>query len=272
MRTRARLSPPGATSPIFVNSFPKSGTHVVLAVLERIRMVRNSGVYVTNADVLPDASRPGGHMLDPRQRKHLVRVPPAHYVTAHLWARAEIFELLAGLGFRSVFVIRDPRDTVVSTALYLARMRKGRHYRRFRGMPSDQARLIATIRGFPGDEQGPAMEPLSARLRGYGGWLDQPDCLTCRFEELIGESGGGSRGRQLESVTRLLEHIGVELTPEETERAASGAFSTRSATFRSGRIGEWQTFFDESVAAAFADEVPDELMAAYGYRPATGHG
>lgn len=271
MRARARLLPPGDTPPVLVNSFPKSGTHVALTILERSPSLRNSGVFVTNADVRPSTTAPRlGPRLDPKQRERLARVPRAHYVTAHLWARPSVLDLLSELGFRSVFVIRDPRDTVVSTAFYRARMRRGLHYRRYRALSSDRDRLIATIRGFPADELGPAMAPLSVRLRGYSGWLDQPGCLTCRFEELIGEGGGGGQAQQHETVAALLEHIGIQLQEEEIAQVASGAFSTRSATFRSGRIGEWKKFFDESVAAAFAEEVPEELMRAYGYRQAAG--
>lgn len=269
LRLRARLAGCKDAPPILVNSIPKSGTHVVLSALDRLPRIRSAGVLVTNKDMLAapgtrEDGRPRSRLSE-RQQRWLLSVPGGHYAVSHLWGRKEFIELIRAHGFRLVFVIRDPRDALIAHVHYTLRMKRGIHHRQFRAIPTEQERYRAAITGFPSDERGPALLPLDVRLRGYAPWLHLEDCLTIRFEEMVGERGGGSNARQRAALAELCDHLAVELPDADLRKVAAATWSPKSATFRRGRAGGWRSELDADTLAVFRETVPAELMATYGY-------
>ena len=127
-------------------------------------------------------------------------------------------------------------------------------------------RLMAYIRGvpehcYPGGVQPKAWENHTKRIVQ---WVDEPDCLTIHFEDLIGSAGGGSDERQLATIKAIVEHIGIELPQEAIEEIAATTFYTRARTFRKGQIGEWRNHFTEEHKQAFK-EIYGDLLVKLGY-------
>jgi hypothetical protein len=242
-----------------------------MEALDDIPQVRCSGFHLLKHRVVLDDSdlaERNAKVDWTRVRTLLDRNAKAgQYVTAHTWANPELFRILREIGYVSLFVVRDPRDIVISEAAYMTRLsRHPQHHRFAHELHSDQERFLAIIQGFPASRNCPGSVSLAERLRGYAPWLSQQNVVTCRFEDLIGPSGGGSAAAQVRALVAVGEHIDCPLSPAEAGHLAERIWSPNAATFRAGKIGQWRERFDESTRAAFDGSVSDELLAAYGFR------
>jgi hypothetical protein len=159
-------------------------------------------------------------------------------------------------------MLRDPRDVVVSNAFYIAKSKRHRRHQRFTTELADaDERLMACIVGLPETASGPALDSIGERLRQYLPWRDDPTTHTCRFEGLIGPSGGGTIERQRQEIEAIAEHVGRRLSPEQIDRVARSSWSPRSSTFRRGEVGDWQNHFSDTHKVAFKQEAGHELIA-----------
>ena len=270
IRLTSLLTPAGPEPRVLVNSVPKAGTHLVTSILDLLPRTRTAGVHLDQVIVgLHGKSNPETAELDwHRVRSMLERVKPGQYATSHLWSHPRLFAILQELGFRSIFVVRDPRDIIVSDAEYVRRLRRHPQYQRFQeDYPDLDAALRAHIDGFPAGRWGHPQLPFVERLRGYQPWLDpREDILCCRFEELIGDAGGGSSAVQRVRVAEIGDHVHRHLDGVTLDRICSAAWSSSSPTFRKGAAGAWRTVLVGSILDYFIEHVDAEVMAAYGYR------
>ena len=83
-------------------------------------------------------------------------------------------------------------------------------------------------------------------------WKDDPNCLFIRFEELIGEKGGGTREQQNKIMKRISLHIGVPVE-KNTFIKSDKIYDTDSRTFVSGRIDGWKTSMDKELRKVLCD-------------------
>jgi hypothetical protein len=90
--------------------------------------------------------------------------------------------------------------------------------------------------------------------------LYHPNVLTLRFEDLVGEEGGGSRAIQAEAVERWARFLAVDVP---TEQLTEGLFGG-TRTFHQGRTDSWRDLFEEHHLRAFEREFGD-VLADYGY-------
>ena len=178
---------------------------------------------------------------------------------SHLRFSAERRDTIESKGVRCLFLVRDPRDIVVSLAMYISRNRRHAFHDIFRDKPDLKDRLRLTIEGDPA-RQFPSM---GERLRMFAGWLHS-DCCVVRFEDLVGWWGGGSVSKQLETLHSTFGHLGVDQSEELVASVGERLFSAVSPTFRKGRIGEWRRYFDTETTDRFM-EVAGDCMASYGY-------
>lgn len=270
LQTSARLTRNGRGAPIFLNSIPKAGTHLLMQALDEMEGVRTTGVHLIKADVVRAGTEPVERSREvdwTKVRRILSRsARPGQYITAHTWAHPELFDLLDELGYAQLFVIRDPRDIVVSQSTYVKRLGRHPDHKRFASaLSDDQQRYRAIIEGYVEDDQGPAGVSLAERLVGFAPWLERQSVLTCRFEDLIGPSGGGSADRQVKTLETVADTIGAPLGEGEANDLSTRVFSTRSATFNKGRIGGWREIFDSETTELFDALVPADLIRRYGY-------
>ena len=271
LRVRARAARAGPPPRILVNSFPKSGTHLVTAALDHFPDLRTAGIHIHQQSFVHGATEESQTRAQPEldwDKVHttLKRAKPGQYVTAHFLPHPPLLEILEELGYRTIFVYRDPRDIVVSTVLYIKSLPRHPRHRRFMEVySSDEDRMLAMITGVPGDEFGPALGALGRRLRKFLPWMHARNTLPCRFEDLVGEPGGGCADAQLRLLLEIGQHIHRPLTDQMASDIARRTWSPKSATFRTGMHGEWRRRFDARLRREFAREVSGELLAAYGY-------
>ena len=216
---------------ILVNSMPKSGTHLLKRVFDLSPMLVPRWTY----GALTDNTR--------NLNKKLISIRRGQYILGHLHWTAELSQCLAQGNIRTIFIIRDPRDQLVSDAQFITyKHPKHRLHRYFQSLSSDEQRIQACIEGIAGNllPDGKASRSLNERLEDFMPWLKDSSCLTVHFEDLVGSSGGGSDEKQLETVSSIFEHIRLRLDEDQIKRISKNIYSERSHTFRKGTIGDWK--------------------------------
>lgn len=266
-RALARVVLTGPPPRIFANSIPKAGTHLLTQLLSKVPKVWFAGLHVADGQFRGDLHAPGDKLgeFDIDAFMHRIKVVRnGQFMTAHIPCEPPVVEALRDTGFRTLLMIRDPRDIAVSMAHYFATNRRLNTYARFAAMPTLDERLMAVITGLPPEGDCPAVPSMGDRLARYQPWLnDQNTCVT-RFEELVGSAGGGSDEAQLDAVRRVLVHCRRNDDPDRADKVANEVFARHSATFRRGAIGEWRAEFGSDHRAAF-DEVAPGALAVFGY-------
>jgi hypothetical protein len=229
--------------PILANSVPKSGTHVLSALLSAMPRVMFSGRHhhLNEFSVGEPTDRPEDMRFDwLEMRKQYGTVRPGQFATGHLGAHPGAQQVLRDLGMRTIMIFRDPRDLVVSSAFYLRSLKRHSLHDVFAGFDTMDEAIRAAIVGLDGANGGPQHPSIGERLAVYTPWLDTPDALVVRFEDLVGERGGGSRDAQLKTVAAVAEHIERPLDEARLAEVCDRVFAPSSATFRKGQIGDWR--------------------------------
>lgn len=231
-------------------SLPKAGTHLLERAICRLPGLRRK-VLPTVHDANIDRWGELGDVL--------ASLSVGQVAVAHLGFSPERLDSLIHTETRGFFVIRDPRDIVVSQASYIMSKPKHPQHQVFTAEKDQRSRILRAIRG----NAATGLDSVGARLRLYQGWLC-PQLHLVRFEELIGGRGQGTDQTQTEVLRGVCRHLGVALGPEAFERLATGVFSQASPTFHRGAVGGWRDVFDDETAEAFEDEAGEELRR-YGY-------
>jgi hypothetical protein len=253
---------------VFVASQPKTGSHLLNGLLKRLPKMMFSGVHFSPDDFV---YVPTTHAIRlargrsetdwDRLKKALDKIQNGHFMTAHWPSKPRLHEALEELGFRSIFLLRDPRDTVVSHSFFAKNSAATYlHYRYSNVLKTDEERITASITGFPSDEHGRGQYPLSRRLQQYLPWMEAPNTHICRFEALVGEAGGGTSRTQLDEIMSVARHVGRPIDREKAAQISVQIWSPKSFTFRQGTIGDWRNHFTDEHKEAFKREAGEYLI------------
>lgn len=245
-------APPGPR--VLCNSMPKSGTHLLATLLDQLPEMRFNGrvVMFDHSD--------GAH---PQRRlaeidRTLRRVRPSRYVGGHLVHDPRVEHTVKESGVSLVTILRDPRAIVLSGAHYVATATqlKGRE-RALELFPDLDSILRALVAGHgqPGDEF--HFPEIGERFHSYATWQDSSAGLVVRFEDLVGDRGGGASDRQVETVARVLGHLGYRDEEVPADEMAGRLFSPDAITFRSGRVDTWR----DELPGDLADEIAERCAA-----------
>lgn len=244
-----------ATPVVLANAMPKSGSHLIYQVVQGLCQIGpfvNPGFPPVNRDEFNDK------LPDERIVQNLKRLRPGDTAYGYIKARPPFISLLTQPGTATIFVIRDPRDMIVSHVFYATNMHSGHgmHTYYTQVLGSMEERINAAIEGVttPGSE----ISPIDKRYLGYLGWLDEADVLCLRFEELILE-----REKALASILSYLEQRGFTPTlPRQDQVDILQRFIRphKSGTFRKGQAGGWREHFTEENKRHFKDHAGDLLL------------
>lgn len=231
---------------VLANSCPKSGTNLLIRILSLFPLLVDRWKY----------SIVRGNLKLPEQ---FPAIRKGQYVASHLYWSRELVDALNTANIKTLFIIRDLRDVVVSRAYYHTySLTSHPAYTYLNSLKSDAERLMVAIRGI--DKPGMGFCSIGDWARGYTPWLDEPTCLTIRFEELIGSAGGGNDQQQVESVRAIASHLRQELSTNQIHEIASQAFFKKANTFRKGQIGDWSNSFSDVHKQAFKELAGEPLI------------
>jgi len=239
------------TPKIICISIPKSGTHM----LERLLCLHPS-LY---RKLLPTI-----HIKNQEQyggvKQILLSLKPSQILITHLHHHPEHEQIIREVGIKSLFMIRDPRDLLVSDMLYIKRRSDHILHDHLSTINDTTECLSQLISGISEFSQYPS---IAQRMSNFHGWLNS-DSLLIRFENLIGTAGGGDDQRQWETLEAIFDHLNLPMQHHELLQLRQSMFSNASPTFRKGQIGGWKEYFTPELKQHFKKFAGQQLID-YGY-------
>jgi sulfotransferase family protein len=248
-KIRARVRHPTSGGVLCV-SLPKAGTHL----LERA-VCLHPGLHRKLLPTVAPVTLRRWNGLDGL----LGRMRPGEVVVGHLPYEERYATALAGSNVRALFVIRDPRDVVLSQVHYTTSFVRHRFHQAFAERSDLRDRIRLAVVG--DDERG--IPSIATRLDRYAGWLTT-ECHVVRFEDLVGSAGGGDDETQYRTVSSIYDYVSAASDERLIREVCDRLFSRDSPTFRRGAIGQWRDAFDADLTALFGRVVGDRLER-FGY-------
>jgi hypothetical protein len=272
LRQSRRYGSLSASPVFFANSFPKSGTHLLTQVMHgftRLGPAVDSGLpAVVTFDGFTGRQRSLAEII-----ADFNRFLPGDIGYGHVHASTETAKCLCQPDFAAYFILRDPRDVVLSHVHYVAEMAPSHIHHRYyqQVLGTFDERLAASIAGVSQQELArasegkPVYEPLPdirARFAPYLVWLELPEVLVLHYEDFITD--------RIAALERVLEHAvrrGFKLAVDRhaaLQVLENGIDPSRSPTFRSGKVGGWQSSFTSEHDALFT-QIAGDLLFRLGY-------
>ena len=245
--------------PIFGNSKPKSGSHLLLQVLNGFTQIMPYK-YV-EAEPIRTVRAEGGRRKADEIESDLRQVPQSVIGWGYVDASPENVAVLCQPNRVNYFIYRDPRDMLVSQVFFATDMHEehGMHVY-YKSLPDFGARLNVAITGIERD--GLKMVNVKQRYEGVFHWLEQKRVMCIRFEDLI-----DNRDATLNAMLDEVEKTGYKI-PTPRVKALSVLVEAiqpkKSHTFRSGKTGGWKQHFTEEHKTLFK-EVAGDLLVRLGY-------
>lgn len=247
-----------ASAPIvFGNAMPKSGSHLLTQILAGLT---DLGPFVDPG--FPPVNRSEGNqpLAESAIASAVRAMRPGDIRYGYLHAREPYLSLLCAPHWATIFLYRDPRDMLVSHVFYATDMysQHGMHRYYTETLTSMEERLNAAIAGVVE----PALSSVRQRYDNYLAWLEHPEILPLRFEDLIIARDA--------ALNRLLDYLaarGFECAISRShaiEALKSGIASHKSGTFRKGQPGNWRDHFTDANKSRF-NEVAGDLLIRLGY-------
>jgi hypothetical protein len=245
--------------PIFGNSKPKSGSHLLLQVLNGFTQIMPYR-YV-DAEPVRTIEKDGRRKTKEEILDELKHVSDGLIGWGYVEATEENVSFLTKAGRVNYFMYRDPRDMLVSQVFFATDMHEehGMH-EYYNSLPDFGERLMVAITGI--EKDGLKMVSVKQRYDGVFQWLEQKNVLCIRFEDLI-----NNRDVTLSTMLDEVEKTGYKIPPSR-QKALSVLVKAiqpkKSHTFRSGRTGGWKKLFTEEHKSLFKD-VAGDLLVKLGY-------
>jgi hypothetical protein len=245
--------------PVFGNSKPKSGSHLLLQILNgftRIMPYR----YV-DADPVRTIAKAGRRKTKEEILGGLKSIPNGVIGWGYIEATPENVSFLCQPDRVNYFIYRDPRDMLVSQVFFATDMHEehGMH-EYYNSLPGFSDRLKVAISGI--DRDGLYMVNVKQRYEGVFEWLEQRNVMCIRFEDLI-----NNRDVTLNAMLDEVEGTGYIIPtprPQALSILVDAIQPRKSHTFRSGKTGGWREHFTEEHRKLFKD-VTGDLLVQLGY-------
>jgi hypothetical protein len=248
-----------AAPPVFGNSKPKSGSHLLLQILNGFTRIMPYA-YV-QAEPVRTIAKEGGRSTDAEILADLQLIPRGVIGWGYIEASPENVAFLCRSNRVNYFIYRDPRDMLVSQVFFATDLHDehGMHDY-YNSLPDFSARLKVAITGI--DRDGLTMVSVKQRYAGVFQWLEQKHVMCVRFEDLIDH-----RDATLNAMLDNVEKTGYQI-PTPRARAIAVLNEAirpgKSHTFRSGKTGGWREHFTEEHKRLFK-EVAGDLLVRLGY-------
>ena len=198
--------------------------------------------------------------------------PHNSIVRSHLMHCEEVLSVLREFDCKVFFIYRDLRDVAVSHARWITKEERIFLHDIYAQYLSFDEQLMSSIKGVPlGSPFGSnASQPdIGSDFSRWQGWIGDRNTIAVKFEDLVGERGGGSEAKRLELVDKILDRLEVNLTSQQIkDRFSSRALNPEeSHTFKKGgkgSIGGWQDVFNESHKREFK-KIAGQTLIDLGY-------
>lgn len=262
---------------LFINSLPKSGTNLVSRMMELMgykyaklgiaatllhgrgytaRQLLRGAMFDKNPVIvgqdLPVAINSGW------LSQKVQNTSAGEYFSGHCNYTDHLHCLLKEENIKTLMVVRDPRDVLVSYAHYVAKSKQHFLHDYYKTL-GHEARIDFTIEG--GKAGDIYIESLFSILNSLNGWFYKEDVLIVRFEEIIGSRGGGddvSQSTALDKIAAFLEMENMD------KQHVIDNFYGESHTFRKGQIGSWTEELNDAQKEKVKEKI-GFIMDYWGY-------
>lgn len=263
---------------LFVNSIPKSGTHMLSRLLDLLGLQLKPGMTLNSWDAEyhpngvsfhPDGtilSKPGevplvGTMCGfsskdtfsaMLERKFGNTALPYYGYGHHLWSE-DSAACFRERNTKMVLIVRDPRAVAVSHAHWVVNPQATHGlFEDYRDL-SMRDRLRYEFFGYPesGEAAYSKLIPLIHRFRNIRWWSHHDFVHITTFESLIGAAGGGDPVDQANEIARICDFIGIA-KPLDLDWINERLVGN-TATFRLGTINGWRRYEEDMPTEAAAD-------------------
>lgn len=264
----------GIKYPIFFNSLPKSGTHLLSKALEGLPGINHSGSHLERKKIAefvdpevdyPTVGREDIHIPDDLKaiERLLKTIKTGEYLTSHMVFNPPMHELLIKMNFKTLLLLRDPRDVVLSWANFIAKEESHLLYPFFKNKSLDY-RITSGIRGIEKEITGTRRQPpIEELIRRHSKWKTDGDAFLVKFEDLIGEKGGGSKRKQRKVIKGLVKFLEMKCEKSLIVNVCDNLFGG-TYTFNKGVIGRWQETYTEEHKKIFKEKA-GHLLIELGY-------
>lgn len=290
-----------STDRLYINSIPKAGSHLLVRLMRLTGYFKMSPNILLNFidDLKKNRSRKTQKEIEQTKKirgiplvdigKYLDTCKPGEFLFAHLKFDNDLYKLFLEKKFKMIMIIRDPRDLTVSLANWALRYKEYRLYNFFTRVCDPDKILEYTISGVtsediekvlqprnliekikiilkrsPNPREIPGLLSVKKRYEEFMGWTDKPEFLTVKFEDLIGEKGGGDEEKQIKTINKILNYLDIKLNKEQFEYIKKNIFYTKSKTFHKGKIGSYKERFNPAHKRLF-NKVAGDLLERLGY-------
>jgi sulfotransferase 6B1 len=242
---------------VIVDSFPKSGTHLLSQVVAALPGAVDYGRFVATVPSIRHVPRPYNNV-----RRRLSGLAPGEIVRTHLLYDEKVGGLLEAQNALHLFIYRDPRDVVVSEAHYLAEMAPWHAlHASFKALPDLDSRIRLSIQGSSSLSDEIWYPNIAERFAAYEGWLADSNVFTIRFEELVANQESCGSGIAAAYAERADEPADE---PAFLSRMLAHVDPAKSHTYRRGGSGGWREAFTDQHRDAMK-QVAGDLLVRLGY-------
>jgi hypothetical protein len=261
-----------STDRVLINSLPKSGTHLLAKAIEVLgyqehfengsssdtpiflnyREVKNALKNEKISETEDAGEKISIGALTPCYvkastfRHWLDIIPQKRYILGHIPWTPVLSPILGDLKYHYVFIIRDPRAVVASSMPFILDTGNmpAKHFLEddFKLM-SPMERLNFILEGGYAQKAGVEIKNFAEVYRSMLAWRNEPGCLFVRFEDLVGEQGGGSSDKQMDVIKNIASHLGIEFDAKISSQIEE-IYNPSSRTFRMGKIDGWKNSLD----------------------------
>ena len=264
---------------VLVNALPKSGTNLLQKLMELldlkydklgiasslilgnyhfIRQLLRGGLFEKNPIIIGFESPIGvsSKWLNSRLKK----IKNGYYISGHVNYSDRFFRILQKNEIKTIHIIRDPRSVLISYANYFSNKKGYYLYNLLKNASLDEKVEIA-LKGGEFESENLNLESFNECLKKIDGWFHKKNVLIVRFEDLIGEMGGGSKKSQIETLHRILNFLEIKdnYTEEQIKSIALNLYGG-THTYRTGKIDSWKTELSENMIEKIEIELNDFLV------------
>lgn len=256
---------------VFVNGFPKAGTHLALGLIAGL--VKPWHADGDTNDYYLGTFHHNSFSEEWMPKRELtwavLNQPAGTWLKGHCGYFPQLAQAFNAFGTGVVNIYRDLRDVTVSMAHHIeGNPEKFKHSERdLYANLSHEETMIAIIEGI-GRDPG-----LIKRWEYFAPWLDVDWVLNLRFEDVITDKRHAIEAAVNYCISRTATHHNLEAVmsgDEYIELIEQTLYYLNrpeeySKTFRKGKIGEWRREFTPAVAAAFDAAGGNEWNERLGY-------
>jgi hypothetical protein len=247
--------------PFFVQTIPKSGSHLLIKLLTMLTSkpaillqhavdLNNDYLFYPDFYIEPEVLEQ--HFLHWEQMN---RFPLAHF---------NYSEFLQVFRFNHpeyvvLINIRDLRDVFVSLVDY-----KGALIEEAIGSNSNDEKLMYVIEGVE-KEYIEHMFNLELHILRALEWLDDPNIILIKFEDLVGPEGNGSIQKRKDTIIQVAKALSIPLSKDRLDYLSDNLWGIEKGfkipiTFFQGKIGRWKECFNEEHKKLFKEKYGDILI------------